>query len=244
MNEPSARARQLLDRYKAAAALPADEKARLDAVLQQRLLRGDLPRFDVQPGLPSAAHASLLERLWSAAWGKVGLGLVAVGAVGGGLYGLQSGGAAEPRPPVVSVAPALIAPPVAEAIASIAVKEAPGAPTEPRAFAPTPARLKPERTEPAPSASEPTIDEEVKLMNGAQAALRAGDSQRSLQLLREHRARFPTGKLATLRQVTHMMALCQAGQTTQARQEVSAFLAQNPDSPFAPRVQGICAPHD
>jgi outer membrane protein assembly factor BamD (BamD/ComL family) len=93
----------------------------------------------------------------------------------------------------------------------------------------------------APSASEPTIDEEVKLMNAAQAALRAGEPKRALELLNEHAARFPAGKLSTARQVTHMMALCQAGKAEQARHEATSFLAKNPGSPFAARVSGICA---
>jgi hypothetical protein len=98
----------------------------------------------------------------------------------------------------------------------------------------------PPRPKPSASASEPTIDEEVKLMNAAQAALRAGDATRALLLLREHAARFPTGKLATARQVTRMMALCQAGQGPQARREAASFLTKNPDSPFAERVERLC----
>ena len=85
------------------------------------------------------------------------------------------------------------------------------------------------------------MDEEVKLVSAAQSALRAGDAKQALELLAQHAARFPNGKLATLRQVTHMMALCQAGQRAQARQEAADFVAERPSSPFARRVNGICA---
>jgi outer membrane protein assembly factor BamD (BamD/ComL family) len=115
---------------------------------------------------------------------------------------------------------------------------------------PTPIEPSPTRTEkqslpaparsPAPSA-EPTVDEEVKLINGAQAALRAGDTRHALELLAQHAARFPAGKLATLRQVTHMLALCQSGKTAQARQEAADFVADKPGSPFVERVKTICA---
>jgi len=78
-------------------------------------------------------------------------------------------------------------------------------------------------------------------MNGAQAALRAGDAGRALSILNEHAKRFPAGKLATARQVTRMVALCQAGSPKQARAEAATFLARNPSSPFAERVRGICS---
>jgi hypothetical protein len=90
------------------------------------------------------------------------------------------------------------------------------------------------------SASEQTIDEEVKLVSGAQTALRAGDSRRALQLLGEHARRFPNGKLASARIVEHMIVLCSMGSVERARSEADRFLAGNPSSPFAERVKDIC----
>jgi hypothetical protein len=176
---------------------------------------------------------------------KIGLALVAAGAVGGSVYGLSKTAAQPTSAPLAQVAPSVAARPLATSPAEPAAAPAqPELAPIPRAPAVAPTRPKLERAEPAASTSEPTIDEEVKLMNAAQAALRTGDSKRALELLREHAARFPSGKLTTLRQVTHMLALCQAGQSAQARQEASAFLAKNPHSPFSDRVSGICAPHE
>jgi outer membrane protein assembly factor BamD (BamD/ComL family) len=91
-------------------------------------------------------------------------------------------------------------------------------------------------------AVEPTIDEEIKLMNGAQAALHVGDPRRALQLLSEHARRFRNGKLASARAVTHMIALCALGRSSDARLEAERFLAKTPSSPFAERVRNVCSP--
>jgi outer membrane protein assembly factor BamD (BamD/ComL family) len=85
-----------------------------------------------------------------------------------------------------------------------------------------------------------TIDEEMRLMNAAQDALRTGHSKRALSLLNEHSERFPNGKLSSARSVTRMMALCQAGSSEQARREAEQFLARHPSSPFVDRVKTIC----
>lgn len=250
MTEPSARARQLLERYKAAGALSNDEKARLGGLLEQRALRGDLPRFDVQPHAANAAPPSLFEQVWSSTAAKLALSLIVAGAAGGVLYGSRERTGEHPSVAASFSGTHSVAVPIAAVPSSMSGVEAAAAADEPapppssEAHAVTPPRSKLERSEPAASASEPTIDEEVKLMNAAQAALRAGDSKQTLELLRQHAARFPAGKLTTLRQVTHMLALCQAGQTARARQEASSFLEKNPHSPFSARVSGICAPHD
>jgi hypothetical protein len=247
MKPPSEQARQVLARYKEAVALGSGEKARLSDVLQERALRGDLPRFDIRPGTPSVPQATLAQKLWASTWAKVGLGLVALGAASGVGYQLQ-----EPAPTAPAYAPSATvvrtpsedrATPTPGAASSPEVTIDDATPT-PDTAAPAP-RAKTDKATDATSASagatEPTIDEEVKLVNGAQAALRAGDTKRALELLSQHAARFPAGKLATLRQVTHMLALCQAGQAPQARREAVSFLSKNPNSPFAERVSGICS---
>ena len=61
MKPPSDSARAVLERYKAATALKAEDKTRLGSLVNERALRGDVPRFDVQAELPSmpqpAPHA-------------------------------------------------------------------------------------------------------------------------------------------------------------------------------------------
>jgi hypothetical protein len=246
MKRPSERAQLVLARYKEAAAMGAADKARLGDVIHERVLRGDLPRFDVQLGAPIASPAVVGQKLGSSIFAKLAMAVLVLGAAGGVAHQLQK----EPPPRVHDALAALPAPaPPAAALASATLPEAPRPLTGARRLVATASslpQLKPEkkRTEaagPSASAGEPTIDEEVKLVTGAQVALRAGDTRRALELLNEHAKRFPSGKLANLRQVTHMMALCQSGHAQQARDEAGNFLARNPSSPFAERVSGICS---
>ena len=245
MKPPSDRARLVLERYKAAESLGSDEKARLGDLIGQRVLRGDLPRVDIQPKSPVPSPAGPAHQLWGSLLSKVGLAVLALGAAGGLVYQLH-----DARPAPAPGAPATVSTPFrverATAVESSPIQEPePLRPAENVRQTPSAApHAKPSRSLDAPVASdpEPTIDEEMKLMNGAQAALRAGDTKRALELLKEHATRFPAGKLTSARQVTRMMALCQAGQTEQARREATNFLAQHPGSPFAERVKGICSP--
>ena len=245
MKPPSERARQLLERYKAASGLGADEKSRLGEIVRERVLRGDLPRFDLQPLAASAPHASLAQKVWGSTAGKIGTALVIAGAAGAIGYQLQKSPGDSLAAPATTLARAL---PEASS-ASLPTPVAPRAPVaappneaKQPDVAPVAPRARSERSAEVPSAgvTEATIDDEVKLVTGAQTALRAGNTGRAMQLLKEHETRFPSGKLATLRQVTYMMALCQAGHAAEARQEAARFLAKNPNSPFAERVGGIC----
>lgn len=245
MKPPSDRARLLLQRYKEASAPDAEKKARLGDVLRERVLRGDAPRFEVVPVVALAvAQTSFVQKLWASTWAKLGLGVVAVGAVGGAGYQIFHEPAPAPaRAHWASVADVVPQASVARAISKVEddVPSAPKAANEaPPSKAALPRAEKSPSATPAPSV-EPTIDEEVKLISSAQSALRSGDSKRSLELLAAHAARFPNGKLSTLRQVTHMMALCQAGRRAQARQEAADFIASRPTSPFVERVRNVCS---
>ncbi len=246
MKPPSPQAQLLLARYKTTQSLGESESARLLEVVRSRTLRGDLPRFDVQPTTAALAEAGVLQRVWASSLGKLGVALVLLGVPVAGLLLLQSESPA-PSPP----APARLAPVVAASSepAAAALQAPPESPplvtdTEVPADPRGASRAKAERPGPGASSSsattESTIDEEMRLMNAAQAALRGNDPQRALQLLREHAAAFPTGKLTSAREVTRIMALCQSGRGEQARGEAERFLTQHPGSPFADRVKKIC----
>lgn len=245
MKPPSDEAVRLLQRYKEASAPGAEQKARLGDVVRERLLRGDLPRFDVVPFAPATPEPSLVQRLWSSTAGKLALGAVAVGAAGGASYPFFVQESLPSQRPAASAAVARAASPPLQSArpssATTATEEKPVGETAPQAPASKTVRSRAENTPPAAvKASEATVDEEVELVNASQAALRAGNTAQALDLLAQHAARFPSGKLATLRQVTRMMALCQSGRTAQARQEAADFIAKKPDSPFVERVKTIC----
>jgi len=239
MNQPSSQARLILEHYKAAEAPRADQRMRLGDVIRQRAMRGDLPRFDVQATSPAIANGGLAQHAWGSSAGKACLVLLALGVGVGITHQLKHDSR---RAQLEELAPVAV-----QAHAAAAPRSARKPAPEPQSAAKgeevegslqTPAPVKPGR--PLASAGEPTIDEEVTLVKSAQEALQAGDTKRALQFLNEHAARFPTGKLASVRQVTHMTALCQAGQTERARQEATSFLAKNASSPFSERVKTIC----
>jgi hypothetical protein len=131
---------------------------------------------------------------------------------------------------------------------------APGAPTAPFATAttvappvllPSPARPSPAES-PAPSpttspASAGAVDEEVRLVAEAYSFLRDGNASKALAAVEEHERRFPQGKLVESRRVTRILALCQLGRTSEARDERERFLSRYPQSPFSNRVRAACA---
>jgi hypothetical protein len=245
MKDPSRRARLILERYKAATSPPAADKARLLESIQQRGLRGDLPRFHVQTAAPVAPKPSLPLQIWGSALGKTGLAVTALGLSTLGVYENPKGYGA---PTARSSSFVISAAPQAGAIAVPAVSAAAPPPTLEGDDPPVASALPHPKADKAPDSAanagfaQPTIDEEIKLMNAAQAALRAGDAKRALQLLSEHARRFPGGKLASARAVTHMIALCALGRSNDARLEAERFLAKTPNSPFAERVRSVCSP--
>lgn len=245
MKPPSDDGRQLLEQYRASLTLGAEQKARLGSIVEERALRGDLPRFDVNGAAPSVPEPTLLQQLWGSTVGKLALGVLAVGAAGVAGEQLLNDDSAPTwqRPPAAQVAP-VPAPPRDAAPPAAPVEPAPIVERKPASkpvTPPNPSSHTERSVAAAAESSEPTIDEEVKLVSAAQAALRSGDTKRSFELLAQHAARFPGGKLVTLREVTHMMTLCQAGRRAEARRQASTFLANKPSSPFAERVKSICA---
>jgi hypothetical protein len=249
MKPPSDSARLLLEAYKDSITLGADQKARLGSVVQERVLRGDLPRFEVAPAAHAAPEPSFMQRVWSSTWGKLGVGVLAIGGVAAAGQYVMEGEAKAPSglvAPVTHVTPGpatshATPPKPAPMHEPAAVEPKIAKPVTPPALVPQVEKAEKAAASPSATAGEPTVDEEVKLVNAAQAALRAGDTRRSFELLGQHATRFPNGKLVTLRQVTHMMTLCQAGRGAEARKEAADFLASRPSSPFAERVKTICA---
>jgi hypothetical protein len=242
MKISSERARLVLERYKALTSPASGDKARLLEIIQRRGLRGDFPQFYVQASAPVAPRAGPFQTLWRSSLGKAGLVLAVTGLPAVGVYDSQR---SRLGPPVPGFGSATSAPSAASPASSL---PAPAAEAwQPRdeesAFSTSDPTARVRLDSPSSVASgEATIDEEVRLMNGAQAALRSGDPKRALQLLSEHARRFPNGKLANARMVTRMSALCTMGFSDEARLEANHFLARNPNSPFAERVRNICHP--
>lgn len=83
------------------------------------------------------------------------------------------------------------------------------------------------------------LDAELSLLRRARAAL-PGAPQQALQLLAEHRRRFPAGHLAEERTLLRVQALCAAGQRDRARAAARSFARAYPDSPHTPTIAATC----
>ena len=229
-----------MERYKAVTSPASAHKARLLEIIQRRGLRGDFPQFYGQGFAPITANTSLFQALWRSSLGKAGLFLAMTGLPAIGVYSSEK---SRRSPPVSEVGFSTSGPSSASPLSFLPAAEAAQPPGEESASSVADPASRARLDSPSSVVSgELTIDEEVRLMNGAQAALRSGDPKRALQLLAEHARRFPNGKLANARMITRMSALCTMGLSDEARREAERFLARNPNSPFSERVRNICPP--
>jgi hypothetical protein len=127
-----------------------------------------------------------------------------------------------------AAAPAIIAP------EDVKLEETAPAAKAPRTVARA-ARPEPEKVE----ATAADLEAEMKLIRGADSALRAGRANEALSLLAEHQAEHPKASLAHEREGLRAIANCQigaAGSTAAA----ARFLGHSPHSPLAPRLRSAC----
>jgi hypothetical protein len=78
--------------------------------------------------------------------------------------------------------------------------------------------------------------DEVALVAEIDAALRAGDGGRAMQLASDHERRFPRGLLVEEREGARVIARCMGG----SRSGAAAFLAAHPRSPMRARITTVC----
>jgi hypothetical protein len=81
---------------------------------------------------------------------------------------------------------------------------------------------------------------ELGLIRATQAALRDGQAARALELLREHRARFPAGILSEERTGLEAIAHCILGHTDEGQRAARSLAARAPGSPLLERVRAAC----
>ena len=97
-----------------------------------------------------------------------------------------------------------------------------------------------EKAEPAkvePTAAD--LEAEMKLIRGADSALRAGRASEALSLLAQHQAEHPHASLAHEREGLRAIANCQIG-AAGASATAERFLEHSPHSPLAPRLRSAC----
>jgi hypothetical protein len=84
-----------------------------------------------------------------------------------------------------------------------------------------------------------TLHAELGTIEKARAALRSGDTRRALGLLDRYEALFPLGAMAPEAAVLRVEVLVKGGDRLGAKRVADAFLANNPESPYAPRIQWL-----
>jgi hypothetical protein len=90
--------------------------------------------------------------------------------------------------------------------------------------------------------AEPTpadLEAEMKLIRGADAALRAGRASEALSLLAQHQAEHPKAALAHEREGLRAIANCQVG-APGSNAVAERFIERSPHSPLAPRLKSAC----
>jgi hypothetical protein len=247
MKELGERARVLLGRYKAVESLSSAHKERLLATLENAVARGTPSDFDDGQTLPLALPPDWPQRAWSTPLFRplIAFLLMALPAVAA--VGIVS----RLTPAHVTQSPARVRPAAQGPLVPRLPVQAPGNDVSPAVAPVSPIAPRPPAARPSTSSSLPrimhapatdtTIDGEMRFLKDAQAAGADGNWHRALRLLDEYAARFPSGRLADVRAVAHLTALCQLGQTRLARSEAKRFLGRYPNSPFTDRVQRVCA---
>jgi len=167
-------------------------------------------------------------------------------AAGGLGFALWSSSTSAP----VATAPADSTPAVALPVQPRAPSPAAPAPTPAPAVVQKPLVPKPAASpviapavpEPAPvEAPAPhSLAEELRLMSGAQQALRQHQPGDAMRLLEEHATRYPTGEMAEERAAIRILVLCEMNEVEDARREAEAFFSRSPHSPSTQRVRDSC----
>jgi TolA-binding protein len=137
-----------------------------------------------------------------------------------------------PEPIVSSPAPSLMPAPAARAALASSEPEQPCAPAEPGSVA------NGSELHVAPAAS---LTREVELLDQARAALRDGETGKSMQALDRYARECPSSQLAHEAIALQVEALLARGDCAQAATVGQRFLAQHDRSPQAPRIRELLA---
>jgi type IV secretory pathway VirB10-like protein len=213
------------------------------AELERRLADGAKPVVDASP--PSAAGSGI---------GKVAIGLAVLGLIvlAFGTWRTKDDApdreverAVQTEASAAGVAPADPQKPRAPA----PPEEAPAQgeaepPAEPAAEDPPPTQDKTpraaNRTSGKKAENAGSMEDELKLLEQAKAALNRDDGTGALALLAKHKREFPRGLFVEERKAMRVEALCAAGRKKDGTRERTRFLDKYPRSPFIDRVKGAC----
>jgi len=91
----------------------------------------------------------------------------------------------------------------------------------------------------APSASSGSLHDEIALLDAARRALRAGDARLALGELDRHQAEYPHALLGQEATLLRIEALARSGNRPAAEALARQFLARQPNSPHAKRIESL-----
>jgi TolA-binding protein len=178
-------------------------------------------------GLGTAATGSAATAS-SVGWIKVSLvGLATLGLAGVAYVALRSSPSPTVGPPSVRPAPAKVESVVTLEPKPVVVAELAVAPAEDRV---------PARVRPAGSVA-PDLREEIRLLDQARSAVRAGEGSQALALLAKYGRRYPRGQFRQEAQVLRVEALKLSGNQQAAVALGRKFVAAHPESPHVERVE-------
>jgi hypothetical protein len=189
---------------------------------------------------PVPASAATTARSWIGKSAAVGL-VVAGGVAALLLFGRgRTSAPSSPRPLPQQEATALA--PTEQAPVEPPAATAP-APTEAPATTPDPGALPRAARRAAASSSSPSgatdIREQIRLIDEARSALSGHDPASALRSLDQYRSKFPGGAFDQEAAVLRIEAIDQEGDHAQAASMARAFLARNPSSAHAKRLERI-----
>ena len=85
------------------------------------------------------------------------------------------------------------------------------------------------------------LEGEARLLEEADAEIRAGNPSAALVRLAEHAAKYPTGALSDEREGVRAIALCRAGRSIEGRAAADKFLSGTRKTSLAARVRTACS---
>jgi predicted lipid-binding transport protein (Tim44 family) len=221
--------RHLVDLARKARTPGAEDKLRLARKLAAPLAAG------AALGSAKAASASIKVGFFGATSIKVGAAVLVLGAAS--TFALWH--AESPQPPRAPMSrPSAAKRPLPKA-------DEPAPQREPEPAKAAPEAAPPDKPSVSPSSSRARaaheLEEEAALLHEAQAAWRAGQSSRALELSNRHAQRFPRSQLANERDVLRVLSLCRLGQKEAAKQVGSRLIRSAKGSPWYQSVADSCA---
>jgi hypothetical protein len=96
---------------------------------------------------------------------------------------------------------------------------------------------------PAPAVAQApdALSRELALISQAQRAVRAGQSERALALLRRHAVEFPSGALLQERIATQALAFCALGRVAEGQRAIGELARTSASSPLLGSARRSCA---